>query len=585
MSRTSWVELCVSDFEQSITWFEHVLSFRVVAREANEYAELSRGETSLQLAADDAPYWKPERPRLLPPGQRGSGVEVILLVDNVDAVYHQAQQARADIVRPLADYPWHMRQFWVRHPDGYLIRPAQQILSVNPATYRRQVADAFRRDTPRITQELLTVRQTADTLAQQGDVLGAATIYETMVMEIFEQSHLYYEEAEYDDYYEEEGYYPEEEGLEEFVGESIEVLGSYLADKQTDRVAREKSIAVLFAIYRRDLHADDSHGFAERAAEQLVRYATPLERQTIAEWIREVLADEEQEIAGSERQTYGKFWLDLQNETLDDEAYLRICRETGRTSDLVDRLLTLGRIDEAARETQRVDDLAFLGLVNLFIQHGQDAVAERMVRARIKEKPALHLLEWLQKYYRDRGNHVAELEIAETLFRTQPYLRRYQELRDLARQLGRWETLRPELLAFLEQTSNTTLLIQVALDEGDIDHALQLLKGSAKKDIYGYTYPEGYSYYWYGNIALEVARAAEETRPREAIELYRQYAERLIALRDRKNYQAACKYLAKMRALYEKLGESDAWTSYITALREQNRNLRALKEELANAGL
>ena len=78
MTRTSWVELCVSDFEQSITWFERVLGFRVVARDAHEYAELSRGETSLQLAADDAPYWKPERPRLLPPGQRGSGVEIVL---------------------------------------------------------------------------------------------------------------------------------------------------------------------------------------------------------------------------------------------------------------------------------------------------------------------------------------------------------------------------------------------------------------------------------------------------------------------------------------------------------------------------
>ncbi len=143
MTRTSWVELCVSDFEHSITWFERVLGFRVVARDANEYAELSRGETSLQLAADDAPYWKPERPRLLPPGQRGSGVEIVLLVDNVDAVYRQAQQARADIVRPLANYSWHMRQFWVRHPDGYLIRPAQRTLSVNPTTYRRQVADAF----------------------------------------------------------------------------------------------------------------------------------------------------------------------------------------------------------------------------------------------------------------------------------------------------------------------------------------------------------------------------------------------------------------------------------------------------------
>src|SRR5260370_14309151 len=282
MTKTSWVEICVSDFEQSIKWFEDVVGFRVVAQDENEYAELSRGETSLQLAPDRAPYWASERPRLLPPGQRGSGVEIVLLVDNVDAVYRQAQQAQADIVRELADYPWHMRQFWVRHPDGYLLRPAQRIVSVNPATYRRQVADAFRRDTPHITQELLTVKQTADTLAQQGDVLGAATIYETMVTEIFEQSHLYYnEEAEYDDYYEEEGYYPEEEGLEEFVGESIEALGSYLADEQTDRVAREKSIAVLLAIYQRDLHADNSHGFAQRAAAQLVRYATPLERQTI----------------------------------------------------------------------------------------------------------------------------------------------------------------------------------------------------------------------------------------------------------------------------------------------------------------
>src|SRR3989442_5197936 len=357
MTKTSWVELCVSDFEQSITWFEHVLGFRIVDRDANEYAELSRGETSLQLAADDAPYWKPERPRLLPPGQRGSGVEIVLLVDNVDTVYRQAQQARADIVRPLADYPWHMRQFWVRHPDGYLIRPAQQILSVNPATYRRQVADAFRRDAPRITQELLSVKQTADRLATQGDFLGAATIYETLVTEIFEQSHLYYdEEAEHDDYYEEGGYYPEEEGLDQLIGECIEALGNCLADERTDRVAREKSIEVLFTIYQRDLHADDSHGFDTSAADQLVRYTTSLERQTIAAWIREALSDEEEEITGSERREYGKFLLDLQKDTLDDETYLRICRETGRTSDLVDRLLTLGRTDEAAKETRRVND-------------------------------------------------------------------------------------------------------------------------------------------------------------------------------------------------------------------------------------
>src|SRR5258708_33411222 len=249
MSKTSWVEICVSDFEQSITWFEHVLGFRVVARDADDYAELSRGEPSLQLAPDHAPYWASERPALLPPGQRGNGVEIVLLVDNVDAVYRQAQQARADIVRPLADYPWHMRQFWVRHPDGSLIRPAQKILSVNPATYRRQVVDAFRRDTPRITQELLAVKETADRLAAQGDFLGAATIYETLVMEIFEQSHLYYDEgAEYDYDYEGVGYYPEEEGLERIVWVCIYALCNCLAYGSVRRGALGKRIRTRLSI-------------------------------------------------------------------------------------------------------------------------------------------------------------------------------------------------------------------------------------------------------------------------------------------------------------------------------------------------
>jgi hypothetical protein len=38
-------------------------------------------------------------------------------------------------------------------------------------------------------------------------------------------------------------------------------------------------------------------------------------------------------------------------------------------------------------------------------------------------------------------------------------------------------------------------------------------------------------------------------------------------------------------ALYEQLGEMDDWARYITALREQKRTLRALKEELRRAGL
>src|SRR5258708_16017216 len=97
MTKTSWVELCVSDFEQSIAWFERVLGFRVVARDANEYAELARGETFLQLAADDAPYWKPEPPHLLPPGQLGTRVKIVILFDNLPPIFHPPQNPCASL--------------------------------------------------------------------------------------------------------------------------------------------------------------------------------------------------------------------------------------------------------------------------------------------------------------------------------------------------------------------------------------------------------------------------------------------------------------------------------------------------------
>lgn len=609
MSKNSYVEICVSNFEQSIQWFENVLGFRVVAREEDEYAELRRGETDIQLASDSAPYWETERSRLLPPGQRGSGVEIVLVVDDVNAVYRQAQQAHAEIVRELANYPWHMRQFWVRHPDGYLIRPAQRILSVNPGTYRRQIADAFEHDeTGRIAQELLIVKETADSLARQQDYLGAATVYEMILNEIFEHSHLYYDEdEEYDDYYEEEWGHPEEEGLDDLVHECIEALGTCLAQEQTDRVAREKIIQVLFGIYRHDLKAG-SIGLAEQVSDLLVKYTTLLERRTLASGVRAALGgfedefeededefeedgdefdneEEEEEITGSVRRAYGGFLLNLERDTLDDEAYLRICRETGRTADAVDRLLTLGRVDEAIQETEHVGDDALLSLADLFIQHGQDSAAERIVRARIEKTQNIRVMEWLKKFYQTRNNQPAALELAEAMFRKQAFLGRYQEIRDLATQLGRWETIRQELLNFLEEENNTTLLIQIALDEGDIDRALALLKAEEKRNqgrtgMYSYSYGFGYQ-----NMTLTVAQAAEETRPREAIELYQKHAERLIAQKQRKYYQEASNYLVKVRALYEKLGENEEWTRYITALREKNRNLRALKEELANKGL
>ncbi len=321
-----------------------------------------------------------------------------------------------------------------------------------------------------------------------------------------------------------------------------------------------------------------SIGLADRAAQLLVEHTTPLERSTIAGWIRDSLTnnDDIEEITGSRRQAYGRFLLDLEKETLDDETYLQICRETHRIYDLVARLLALGRVDEAIREVEQVNDSELLNMAHIFVEHGQDAVAEQLIKERVEKTKDRRLLDWLKKRYLARNDQPAALEVAETMFRTYPDLEGYKEIRQLATQLGRWETLRPELLAFLEESRNIPLLINIALDEGDIDKALALLKSNDKPD---------YRFGYYYNIELTVAKAAEETRPRAAIEIYQKQAEKLIALRERKHYREASKYLAKVRTLYEKLGENEEWTSYITALRERHRTLRALKEEMAAAGL
>jgi uncharacterized Zn finger protein len=151
------------------------------------------------------------------------------------------------------------------------------------------------------------------------------------------------------------------------------------------------------------------------------------------------------------------------------------------------------------------------------------------------------------------------------------------EIRALATPLDRWDAVRPALRVFLKELRRDDLLIQIYLDEGEIDHALEAVTAERPS---GY----GYSYYGYG-MALEVAKAAEETRPRAALELYQRHAEGLITQQGRQNYQQACRYLARVRALYERLGESEAWARYIADLRERNRRLRALMEELAVAGM
>jgi uncharacterized Zn finger protein len=459
-----------------------------------------------------------------------------------------------------------------RQPEMEILLPTVSThhATVDPRIYHRQVSAAFRNAgyewgaVAELADELLSVKDIGDDFVQQQDYASAVVAYEALATGVIEHYNSYDDEAG---------------ELGSILNECVDELKECLANVQDDRNLREKIMQVLFAIYKFDVESGGI-GIGEDVPDILVEDTTAEERQAIVGWVRDALS------ASGDRQwssqIYGGFLLDLEADTLDDETFLRICRETGRTGDAVDRLLTLGRVDEAIREAEQAGDYYLMALADIFVQHGHAGIAEHMIEERSKTSQDTRLLDWLKNRCLARDDKAAALQLAEKLFYKQfVTLAHYQEIRQIAQQVGRWEDLHPTLLDYLREKQNNYLLIQIALDEGDIDKALELVKTEQRQgQAYSYSYGYGYS-----TIALEVARAAEETRPRESIEIYRKHVERLIDRRGRGSYQQACQYLLRIRDLYEKLGEHETWINYITTLRDKNRSLRALKEELANAGL
>lgn len=289
----------------------------------------------------------------------------------------------------------------------------------------------------------------------------------------------------------------------------------------------------------------------------------------MAGWVREDMAGAD----SWERQCLGGFLLDLEADTLDDEAYLGICRQTGRRHDLVERLLKLGRLEEALREAESAGDWELLNLADLLVSQRHGEEAERLVQERARRSQDVRLLEWLQKRAAGHKDTAAALEWAQAAFARQPSPELYKQIRTLARKQGRWDELRPRLLAPLRKARTSYVLVPILLEEGEIDEALKLVKN------------EPNVWYGYDSEKLIVAKAAEAERPRAALEIYRGYGERLIDQRGRGNYAAACQFLRKVRQLHRRLGEEDVWTRYVTRLREQHRGLRALQEELTKARL
>lgn len=345
-----------------------------------------------------------------------------------------------------------------------------------------------------------------------------------------------------------------------------EALGNCLPSIN-DKKKRLEILQILFSVYRWDTIKLGGVGAADCAPEILTSKTTSEERIEIAKWVREIMPKGDSWSDGYHREHLGRLLLDLEADILDDETYLKICRETGRLNDLVERLLQLKRMDEATNTASAAEDYPLFLALNVFVNHKQTELAEKLVTERLPNIKDDRLIDWLATRFKERGDLAGSLNLEERLFWKYPNLEKYKTLRELAKKLNHWNDLRALIISELEKKNRFDFLVTLYLEEKEVGNALATLERISER---------------WGNheLQIEVAQAAKKQYPQEAIRLFMKEAARFINYRDRGNYSQAALCLREVRNIYHQLNNTASWQKLITDIRQQYKKLPALQDEL-----
>lgn len=465
-----------------------------------------------------------------------------------------------------------IQQMLKRYPDlEYLLEipvpvsKKEQQKQLDAEIIRKQVSRAFAEragdwswqslyDIARDLDELLNL---ADQYQENGIIENAITIYRITAIEILQHENIVMSD--------EAGRF----GM--LVDDCVDGLAQCLVSIK-DNENRELIFQTLFKIFLWNIRAGGI-GIGDRVPDIIFEKA-PLEvKQQMIGWTQSALGD----LEGWGQRALGGFLLELQSESLNDEAYLEICRQTDRREDLIKRLLDLDRVNEAVNEAQKANDYVLLSIADLFVQSGKDSLAEQIIQNRTRTSDDWRLFTWLKNSAARQGNWSQALKFSKQLFWHRPNLSDYEEMRKHANQLMQWDELQSETIERLFQEHKFQLLAEIYLNENKIDLALSTLDTmkSETQQKWGYSY----------SIELKVAKAAEKIYPERSIQIYMDHAQRLIDYRGRGNYSTAADFLRSVRNLDKELGKMEDWQSQIAELREKNRALPALQDELNKAGL
>lgn len=265
-------------------------------------------------------------------------------------------------------------------------------------------------------------------------------------------------------------------------------------------------------------------------------------------------------------------------DSTDPEVTLQRLREQGMDRLLFGKLLALGRVEEAVAVITEslTGPYERLQVLSALSAAGHDDTAVRLAQETVNSKFDHRLAQWLAERYSARGDQQALLALRLHCMQQEPDEAYYAALKQAAEAVGTWGSVRPEIIRQLERSQEFEVLTRVYLHDQEWDAAWDTL-ARVPQDSVGWLS--------YEPLDFEVAERSRQARPQKAIPVYVKYARHEIDQRNRGHYAVAARYLAVVRDLYRQLGDEEAWHKLIGGIREEFRQLRALQDELNQAGL
>ena len=281
-----------------------------------------------------------------------------------------------------------------------------------------------------------------------------------------------------------------------------------------------------------------------------------------------------------------------------EDSFSRNYRRDGLSNWIISALENAGRHDEIIPlcEEEAIKTGSYERLVDVLRKANRLEEAEQWIHSGIKATQkqwpgiAKALRDALREMREKQGNWLEATAFLVDDFLQSPALHTFKEMKKAAERAKTWPTVRAGALVFLEtgklpqtdpswplpeaglkepreirknQFPMTDVLIDLAIDEKRPDDVLRWYdRQKSKKHVYW-----GWDTY---HDEENVAEAIKDHYPDRALAIWKDLAERQIALTKPRAYEMAAVYLQKARELLKRLKKEDEWKSYLSQLRQAN---------------